>query len=56
MAAYIDLNPIRARMVEDPRDHRWSGYGEAMGGSRIAREAIRRLCGWRRESGVKMAV
>jgi len=32
MAAYIDLNPVRAGMVEDPADYRWSGYGEAMGG------------------------
>ena len=32
MAAYIDLNPVRAGMVEDPADHRWSSYGEAVGG------------------------
>jgi REP element-mobilizing transposase RayT len=32
MAAYIDLNPVRAGMVEDPADYRWSGYGEAVGG------------------------
>lgn len=24
MAAYIDLNPVRAGMVEDPADYRWS--------------------------------
>jgi putative transposase len=30
MAAYIDLNPVRARMVQDPADYLWSGYGEAM--------------------------
>ncbi len=30
MAAYIDLNPVRARMVSDPADYLWSGYGEAM--------------------------
>ena len=34
MAAYIDLNPVRAGMVEDPADYRWSSYGEAMGGGR----------------------
>ena len=34
MAAYIDLNPVRAGMVEDPADYRWSGYGEAVGGGR----------------------
>jgi REP element-mobilizing transposase RayT len=32
MAAYIDLNPVRAGMVTDPADYRWSSYGEAMGG------------------------
>jgi REP element-mobilizing transposase RayT len=31
MAAYIDLNPVRAGIVEDPADYRWSGYGEAVG-------------------------
>ncbi len=34
MAAYIDLNPGRAGMVEDPADYRWSSYGEAVGGGR----------------------
>jgi putative transposase len=32
MAAYIDLNPVRAGICEDPAHYRWSGYGEAMGG------------------------
>ncbi len=32
MAAYIDLNPVRAGMVQDPALYRWSSYGEAMGG------------------------
>jgi len=31
MAAYIDLNPVRAGMVADPAEYRWSSYGEAMG-------------------------
>jgi putative transposase len=31
MAAYIDLNPVRAGMVRDPAEYRWSSYGEAMG-------------------------
>ena len=39
-AAYIDLNPIRAKVVDDPTQYRWSGYGEAMGGSAIARQGI----------------
>ncbi|MCX6845109.1 MAG: hypothetical protein NTU84_00835, partial [Verrucomicrobia bacterium] len=32
MAAYIDLNPIRAGLVTDPAEYRWSSYGEAIGG------------------------
>ncbi len=32
MAAYIDLNPVRAGLATDPADYRWSSYGEAMGG------------------------
>ena len=31
MAAYIDLNPVRAGLVEDPKDYRFCGYGEALG-------------------------
>lgn len=33
IAAYIDLNPVRAGIVKDPADYRWSSYGEAIGGS-----------------------
>ena len=32
MAAYIDLNPVRAGIVEEPAEYRWSSYGEAVGG------------------------
>jgi REP element-mobilizing transposase RayT len=32
IAAYIDLNPLRAGMVKDPAGYRWSSYGEAIGG------------------------
>ena len=39
-AAYIDLNPVRAKIVEDPKEYRWSGYGEAMGGFVGARQGI----------------
>lgn len=34
MAAYIDLNPVRAGMVENAEDYRWSSYGEAIGGGK----------------------
>ena len=42
VSAYIDLNPIRAGIVDDPKDYRWSGYGEATGGSAMARAGIAR--------------
>jgi hypothetical protein len=32
IAAYIDLNPVRASMVKDPADYRWSSHGEVIGG------------------------
>jgi len=41
MAAYIDLNPVRAKLVEDPKDHRWCGYAEALAGRRRAKEGLR---------------
>jgi REP element-mobilizing transposase RayT len=45
MAAYIDLNPVRAGVVKDPAHYRWSSYGEAIGGGakgngRKAREGL----------------
>ncbi len=43
MAAYIDLNPVRAGLVRDPKEYRWSGYGEAVAGKRRAKEGIQRL-------------
>ena len=32
MAAYIDLNAVRAGLVEDPKDYRFCGYAEAVAG------------------------
>ena len=32
MAAYIDLNPVRAGLVDDPKDYRFCGYAEAVVG------------------------
>jgi hypothetical protein len=40
VAAYIDLNAVRAGLVEDPVDYRFCGYAEAMGGSRLARAGL----------------
>jgi putative transposase len=43
MALYIDLNPVRAGLVDDPKDYRWTGYGEATGGSKRARRGLCRV-------------
>jgi REP element-mobilizing transposase RayT len=32
MGAYIDLNPVRAGLVDDPKDYRFCGYAEAVAG------------------------
>lgn len=40
VAAYVDLNPVRAGLVTDPKDYRWSGYGEAVAGQEGARRGL----------------
>lgn len=45
MAAYIDLNPVRAGVAADPGDYRWSGYGEAMLAKPRARRGLVRIIG-----------
>ncbi len=37
MAAYIDLNPVRAGIVEDPKEYRFCGYAEAVAGEKRAK-------------------
>ena len=49
MAAYIDLNPLRAGLVADPKDYRWCGYAEAVSGSKRARVGICRALGISRD-------
>ena len=41
MAAYIDLNPVRAGLVKDPKDYRFCGYAEAVSGDPRARKGLR---------------
>ena len=43
MAAYIDLNPVRAGLVSDPKGYRFSSYGAAVGGAKEARQGLQRL-------------
>jgi REP element-mobilizing transposase RayT len=45
VAAYLDLNPVRAQLVDDPKDYRWCGYAAAMGGNRLMRSAMIDLFG-----------
>jgi hypothetical protein len=40
MAAYIDLNPVRAGIVEDPKEYRFSGYAEAVAGDSQAKRGL----------------
>ncbi len=40
VAAYIDLNPIRAGLVKRPEDYRWCSYAAALGGMRLARAGL----------------
>ena len=40
MAAYIDLNPVRAGLVADPKDYRWCGYAAALAGVKAARAGL----------------
>jgi REP-associated tyrosine transposase len=43
MAVYIDLNPIRAGIVRDPKNYVFSGYGQAIAGHAHARKGIQRI-------------
>ncbi len=54
VAAYIDLNPVRAGMVEDPKDYEWNGYGRAVRGEKSGVRGVVRL--WERQRGVKAAL
>jgi len=40
VAAYIDLNPIRAGLVADPKDYRWCGYAAAVAGDTEVRRGL----------------
>lgn len=50
VAAYLDLNPVRASLVEDPADYRWCSYAEAMAGEVGAERGLAKVMGgtdWR---------
>jgi len=43
MAVYIDLNPVRAGIVDDPAEYRWCSYAEAVAGSERAQLGLLRV-------------
>jgi len=45
IAAYIDLNPLRAGEVAEPEGNDWSGYGRAVRGDDTALRGLRLLWG-----------
>lgn len=45
VAAYVDLNAVRAGLVKEPQEYRWSGYGEAVGGGEEARRGLASIQG-----------
>jgi len=44
MAAYIDLNPVRAGLVKDPKAYHFCGYGEAVAGNKMTRRGMKLIC------------
>lgn len=47
VSAYIDLNPIRAGIVNQPQNYRWCGYAAALAGDKLAQEGIAQLYAYR---------
>lgn len=45
MAAYIDLNPVRAGLVREAGEYRWSGWGAAQAGEREAQAGLCEVAG-----------
>lgn len=45
IAAYIDLNCVRAGLTSDPKDYRFCGYAEAVAGGRRAQRGLGLLYG-----------
>ncbi len=56
IAAYIDLNPVRAGLGEDPKDYRFCGYAEAVAGGRLAKSGLMRIWADRAGGSVQNAL
>ena len=51
-AAYIDLNPVRAGLCENPEDYRWCSYASAVAGNVESRKGLARAWGRQRWTSV----
>ncbi len=51
VACYIDLNPVRAGLVDDPARYAWSGFGAASMGDRKQRASLIYLAAYGRAAG-----
>ena len=47
-AAYIDLNPVRAGLCENPEEYRWCSYAAAVAGCKVSRRGLVRALGRQR--------
>lgn len=54
VAAYIDLNPVRARIVSSPADYRFCGYAEAVHGKVSAMNGLGLLYGEDTDTAVRI--
>jgi len=43
MAAYVELNPVRASLVDDPKDYPYCGYAAVLAGNKRCREGLMRI-------------
>jgi REP element-mobilizing transposase RayT len=54
VSAYIDLNPVRAGMVEDPAEYAWCGFARALVGEKESAKGLLRV--WGKQRGLKGAL
>lgn len=45
MSIYIDLNPVRAELVDDPKDYRHCSYSAALGGDKRCQDGVAKVTG-----------
>ena len=56
VAAYIDLNPVRAGLVKEPEAYRWCSYAAALGGMRLSRAGLVSAVSYERKIPWKQAL